>query len=115
MSAGDWKDFYQAAVQGDLARVQHHLAEGVHPDEQHPEILRTALVVSVLEGHLAVARCLLAHGADPNRVSWMDDLSPLEAASRSGQQEMAELLRRFGAQERSRSFWSRWFGALGLG
>ncbi len=114
MSAGDWKDFYRAAVQGDLALVEHHLAEGVNPDEQHPEILRTALVVSVLEGHLAVVRQLLEHGADPNRISWMDDLSPLEAASRTGHLEMAQLLRRFGARERPRPFWSRWFGALRL-
>lgn len=114
MSAGDWKDFYRAAVAGDLALVEHHLSEGVQPDAQHPEILRTALVASVLEGHLAVARCLLEHGADPQRVSWMDELTPLEAARRSGQQEMVALLQGFGARDRARSFWSRWFAGLRL-
>lgn len=112
MAAGDWKDFYQAAVRGDLGRVVHYLSEGINPDEQHPEILRTALVASVLEGHVDIARQLLASGADPNRVSWMDDLSPLEAARRIGHSEMLALLRRFGARERRRSFASRWFGAF---
>lgn len=114
MSAGDWKDFYQAAVEGHLALVGHHLAEGVNPDEQHPEILRTALVASVLEGHQEVCRRLLEFGADPNRVSWMDDLSPLEAARRTGHQEIAALLRQFGARERTRSFGSRCFRAFRL-
>lgn len=76
MSAGDWKDLYQAAVDGDLALVQHHISEGVDPNYQHPEILRTPLVASLVEGHLEVARYLLAHGADPSLVSELDNLAP---------------------------------------
>ena len=32
MSGGDWKDLYQAAMAGDLALVQHHIAEGINPN-----------------------------------------------------------------------------------
>lgn len=39
MSAGDWKDLYQAALDGNLALVRHHMGEGVNPNYQHPEIL----------------------------------------------------------------------------
>ena len=32
MSAGDWKDLYQAALDGNLALVRHHMGEGVNPN-----------------------------------------------------------------------------------
>ncbi len=108
MSAGDWKDLYQAAVDGDLALVQHHISEGVDPNYQHPEILRTPLVASLVEGHLEVARYLLAHGADPSLVSELDNLAPLQAARQHGRHEFAALLRGLGAQERHQPFWWRW-------
>lgn len=111
MSAGDWKDFYQAAVLGHLSVVQHHLAEGVHPDYQHPEVMRSALVASLIEGRLEVARLLLEHGADPNLVSYMDGLTPLEAAMAQGHLEFVAVLRHFGARERIRPIWARWFQA----
>lgn len=111
MSAGDWKDFYQATVRGDLALVAHHLQEGVNPNYQHPEVLRTVLVASVLEGRVEMARCLLEHGADPNLVSCMDGLSPLEAALKTGHHELAGLLRQFGARQSPRPFWRRWLNA----
>ena len=38
MSAGDWKDMFAAAVEGDLPRVRHHIQGGVNPNYQHPEI-----------------------------------------------------------------------------
>ncbi|MEK9803879.1 MAG: ankyrin repeat domain-containing protein, partial [Curvibacter sp.] len=63
MSAGDWKDLYAAASQGDLARVRYHLRAGVNPNYQHPEVLCTPLVASILHGHDAVALCLLEQGA----------------------------------------------------
>ncbi|MDF3822224.1 ankyrin repeat domain-containing protein [Leptospira sp. 96542] len=108
MSAGDWKDFYQAAVDGDLALVQHHLSEGVNPNYQHPEILRTALVASLVEGHADVAHYLLAHGASPHLVSELDNLSPLQAAQKHGHQELTRLLFELGAEERRQPFWWRW-------
>ena len=55
MSGGDWKDLYQAAMAGDLALVQHHIAEGINPNYQHPEILCTPLVASIVNGHPQIA------------------------------------------------------------
>lgn len=108
MSAGDWKDFYQAAVHGHLSVVQHHMAEGVNPDYQHPEVMRSALVASLIEGRLEVARFLLEQGADPNLVSYMDGLTPLEAAMTKGHHEFAPVLRQFGARALARPIWARW-------
>ena len=95
MSAGDWKSMYQAAVSGNLPLLQHHLREGVDPNYQHPEILRTVLVASLVEGHAEV-------------VSGLDDLSPLQAARRHGRHEFVALLRGLGAKETRKPFWWRW-------
>eukprot|EP01036_Dinobryon_divergens_P044944 gene44944-59993_t len=65
MSAGDWKDMYAAAVVGDLALVRHHISAGVNPNYQHPEILCTPLVASLIHGHSEIAHYLLAQGAEP--------------------------------------------------
>lgn len=108
MSAGDWKDLYQAVVDGDLPLVQHHIQEGVNPNYQHPEILRTPLVTSLVEGHLEMARYLLAHGADPSLVSELDNLAPLQAARKHGHHELVELLRELGAKVPRQPFWWRW-------
>lgn len=108
MSAGDWKNLYQAAVEGNLSLVQHHITEGVDPNYQHPEILRTPLVASLIEGHLEIAQYLLEHGSDPSLVSELDNLSPLQAAKKHGHHEFAKLLRRLGAKEKREPFWWRW-------
>lgn len=111
MSAGDWKDLYQAAVSGDMALVRYHLSEGVNPNYQHPEILRTLLVASLLEGQDEVAQVLLAHGADPNLVSELDNLTPLQAARRQGGAMVAALLARGAREPQAPSFWRRWLFA----
>lgn len=108
MSAGDWKDLYQAALVGDLALVQYHIGEGVNPNYQHPEILCTPLVASLIHGHREIARYLLAHGADPSLVSEFDGLTPLQAARKHGREEFVELLCGLGAQEPRQPFWWRW-------
>ncbi len=108
MSAGDWKDLYQAAVKGDLSLVQYHITEGVNPNYQHPEVLCTPLVASLVHGHMEVAHYLLAHGADPSLVSDMDGLSPLQAAQKHGRAEFVTLLRDLGAKEHRQPFWWRW-------
>ncbi len=109
MSAGDWKSLYQAAEDGDLALVQYHLAEGVNPNHQHPEILRTPLVASLVEGHLDVANFLLMNGADANLLSEMDNLTPLQAARLHGHRGLEATLRQRGAIEPpAKPFWSRW-------
>lgn len=108
MSAGDWKDLYQAAVAGDFALVRYHVDEGVNPNYQHPEILCTPLVASLIHGHGEIAHYLLEHGADPHLRSELDDLTPLQAARKHGREEFVSLLRRLGAKETSRPFWWRW-------
>jgi ankyrin repeat protein len=108
MSAGDWKDLYQAAVDGDLSLLQYHLKEGVNPNYQHPEILRTPLVASLVKGHREIAHYLLAHGADPSLVSELDNLTPLQAARKHGRQEFVTLLRELGAKDPRQPFWWRW-------
>jgi ankyrin repeat protein len=111
MSAGDWKELYKATVGGDLALVKHHINEGLDPNHQHAEILRSLLVTSLVEGHLEVARYLLEHGADPNLVSELDDLTPLQAARENGYEEFVRLLKERGARETSKPFWWRWLPA----
>jgi ankyrin repeat protein len=86
MSGGDWKDLYHAAENGDFALARYHLQEGVDPNYQHPEVMCSPLVASLIHGHDEVAQLLLAHGADPNLPSDFDDLTPLEAAQRHERQ-----------------------------
>ena len=108
MSGGDWKDMYAAAVAGNLALVRHHIDAGVNPNYQHPEVLCTPLVASLIAGHDDIAHYLLAHGADPMLRSDFDDLTPLLAAQRHGRAEFVALLQALGAKEQRRPFWWRW-------
>ncbi|MDW5443709.1 ankyrin repeat domain-containing protein [Polaromonas sp. SM01] len=108
MSAGDWKDLYQAALTGNLSLVDYHIRDGVNPNYQHPEILCTPLVASLVQGHGEIARYLLAHGADPHLRSEFDGLTPLQAARKHGRLEFVKLLRDLGAQEARQPFWWRW-------
>lgn len=108
MSAGDWKNFYQAAVDGDVSLVKYHIREGVNPNYQHPEVLRTVLVASLVEGHREITQYLLAHGADPSLVSELDGLTPLQAARKHGRDEFVKLLLELGVKEQRQPFWWRW-------
>lgn len=108
MSGGDWKDLYTAAVAGDLALVRHHIREGVDPNYQHPEVMRSALVSSLVEGHDELARYLLDNGADPHLRSELDDLTPLQAARRHERTELVALLLARGAKDERQPFWRRW-------
>jgi uncharacterized protein len=108
MSAGDWKDMYAAAVAGDLALVRYHIGAGVNPDYQHPEILCTPLVASLIHGHAEITRYLLAQGADAGLRSDFDDMTPLEAARRHGRTEFVPLLQARGGKEERKPFWWRW-------
>ena len=108
MSGGDWKEMYGAAVDGDLALVRHHINAGVNPNYQHPEILCTPLVASLIHGHDEIAHYLLDHGADPQLRSDFDDMTPLEAARRHGRTAFVALLQARGAKEERKPFWWRW-------
>ena len=109
-SGGDWKDMYNAAERGDADCVRFHLREGVDVDYQHPEVMLSALVTSIMVGHEEIARLLLEHGADPNLPAQLDELTPLQAARQYQRPGMTQLLQEFGATEpRQRTrFWQRW-------
>ncbi len=108
MSGGDWKDMYDAAVTGDLVRVQYHIQQGVNPNYQHPEVMCTPLVASLIHGHSEIAHYLLNQGADPNLLSDYDGMTPMQAAQQFGRQEFVTLLNRMGVQVPSTPFWRRW-------
>lgn len=84
MSAGDWKDMFRAACDGDVELVRYHVENGVDVDYAHPEFQSTALVACILAGHDQVAHLLLDHGADPLLVSPFEGLTPVQAAHQAG-------------------------------
>lgn len=92
MSAGDWKEMYQAASSGNLSLVQYHIGNGVNPNYQHPEILSTPLVAAITSGHTEIARYLLENGADPNLLSEFDNMTPRQAAQFYERQDILQLL-----------------------
>ena len=98
---------YAAAVAGDLALVRHHIDAGVNPNYQHPEILCTPLVASLIHGHGDIAHYLLAHGADPQLRSDFDDITPLAAARRHQRTEFIALRQARGAKDERKPFWWR--------
>ncbi|MFM2400252.1 MAG: hypothetical protein RL341_2409 [Pseudomonadota bacterium] len=108
MSGGDWKRLYQAVDAGDFVLVRYYMKEGMDPNFQHAEVLRTLLVTSLINGTSDITHYLLAHGADPNLVSELDNLSPLQAAKLHGRDEFVKLLISLGAKEPRRPFWWRW-------
>jgi uncharacterized protein len=111
MSGGDWKDLYQATLAGDLPRVQYHIQQGVDPNYQHPEIMCTPLVASLIHGQPQIAQYLLTHGADPNLLSEYDSLTPLQAAQQFGHSAIAQQLKELSAYstQPSSSGLSRWW------
>lgn len=93
MSAGNWKELYQAATEGNLALVRHHIKEGANPNYQHPEILATPLVAAILHGHTEVALFLLQNGADAKLESYFDHLTPLKAAKKMKNKELISAIK----------------------
>jgi ankyrin repeat protein len=98
MSAGDWKDMYLAACDGDVDLVRYHVENGVDVDHAHPEFQSTALVASILAGHAKVAHLLLDHGADPLLESPLEGQTPVQAAHQAGLAEVEARLQSLGAQ-----------------
>ena len=80
MSAGDWKEMFLAACNGDVDLVRYYLGNGVDVDYAHPEFQSTALVAAILAGREPVAHLLLDHGANPHLVSPLEQMTPLQAA-----------------------------------
>lgn len=107
MSGGDWKDLYHASLAGDLACVQYHIERGVNPNYQHPEVMCTPLVASLIHGHTEITHYLLKHSADPNLLSDYDGLTPLQAAQQHGRKEFIELLSSTAGKRPLTTIWRR--------
>jgi uncharacterized protein len=108
MSAGDWKELYKACLDGNLELVQYHIRNGVDPNYQHPEILSTPLVASLIEGHENISVFLLDHGARPDLVSEFDGMTGYQAAEKFKRTEILEKLRRDYPTENSKPNQAWW-------
>ncbi|WP_200860203.1 ankyrin repeat domain-containing protein [Pseudobdellovibrio exovorus] len=107
MSAGDWKEMHAAATRGDLNLVRYHIQNGVNPNYQHPEIMSTPLVASILNSHQDISLYLLDNGADPNLLSEFDNMTPFQAIRHQPDEVVfAKLVEQGMAQSES------WFGRL---
>lgn len=96
MSGGNWKEMFNAACEGDLQLLAHHVRSGVDVNYAHPEFLATPLVACILAGQEAAALYLLAHGANPHLLSESDGLTPAQAAQQAGLVGVQQRLRELG-------------------
>ncbi len=94
MSAGNWKELYQAALDGNIELVKYHIRDGANPNYQHPEILATPLVAAITHGHTDIAIFLLENGADPKLESYFDALTPLKAAKKMKNKELVAVIKK---------------------
>lgn len=80
MDGGNWKEFFNAACEGDIELVRYHVERGVDVNYAHPEFLSTPLVACALAGQEEVALYLLESGANPGLFSEFDGKYPIQAA-----------------------------------
>ena len=86
---------YKGAKSGDLGLVEFHIKMGIDPNYQHPEFMAAALVESIRQGHLDIARFLLENGADPEiKEDWGGD-TPLSVARTKGNQAAVDLIQQY--------------------
>ncbi|MDP9495949.1 MAG: ankyrin repeat domain-containing protein [Actinomycetota bacterium] len=90
---GGKANLWQAAALGLLERVEDRFGE---VDQPSPEQVTEAFWCACHGGQLATAAYLLDHWAELNWVGW-DGLTPLDAALRSGANEVVVWLRGLGA------------------
>lgn len=98
MSAGDWKELFNAACEGNLPLVKYHVDQGVDINYAHPEFLSTPLVACILARQAHVAQFLLSKGASPTLFSEFDGVTPIQAAHNVGLAQVQAQLRELGAQ-----------------
>lgn len=99
MSAGNWKEMFNAACEGDLPLVEYHVKAGADVNYAHPEYLGTPLVASILAGQEAVALFLLENGANPDLRSEFDGATPIQAATKMRMERVRSRLLQLGAVE----------------
>ncbi len=92
MSAGDWKEMFDAAVEGNMAILRYHLSAGVDANYQHPEYMCTPLVAAILADQREAAALLVEFGADTSLRSEIEAMTPMEAACRVGNPALIALI-----------------------
>ncbi len=103
MSGGDWKEMLVAVQLGDLSLVKYHLANGIDPNYEHPELMTTPLIESIEYGHYEIAKFLLDSGADASQKAWLSNDTPLRMAKKKGDKRMVLLIR---SHLPKKGFWS---------
>jgi hypothetical protein len=93
LQRGAHTTFWESATLGLTDRLNEHLAAAEAPSAQE---ITEAFWGACHGNQRAVAEDLLALGADINWIGW-DDLTPLDAARRSGGADLAEWLIEHGA------------------
>ena len=88
---------WQAAALGLMDRIEHHFASQPRPA---PDEITNAFWCACHGRQRGAAEYLLGRGADRNWIGH-DKLTPLDAARRSGDEELAEWLRSVGAKSAS--------------
>ena len=101
MDGGNWKELFNAACEGDIELVRYHVEHGVDVNYAHPEFLSTPLVACTLAGQEQVALYLLESGADPNLLSELDAMTPLQAAQQAQLPAVSAKLKELGAVART--------------
>ena len=102
------KSLHEAAIDGDVQRVEELLDKGADPDGLgkeplvHSETGITAMMYATTFGHIEVVKTLLAAGADPNARSLAGRTALHEAAS-TGRPDFARLLLSCGAEVDARN------------
>ena len=89
-------DLFQAAAEGDLARVRALLDGGIDPDTA-TRYGATALTFASDKGHTDIVRLLLERGADPDVQDTFYNQTPLAWALGNGHLDVAVLLVEHGA------------------
>lgn len=92
MSSGDWKEMFDAAVEGNMAVLRYHLVAGVDANYQHPEYMCTPLVACILANQREAAKLLLAFGANPHLRAEIEAMTPLQAAYHVGNPVLIALI-----------------------
>ncbi len=95
MSGGDWKDMVRAIQNGKIEIVKYHIANGIDPNYEHPELYTTPLIESILRDDLEITAYLLENGADPKLKSGFNLEEPLGIAKRLKNKEMMKLLKSY--------------------
>jgi hypothetical protein len=92
MSAGDWKELFKAAREGNLELIRGRLRNGVDPNYQHPEYFSSPVFEAIRSGQLQALTLLLEYGGSSTRKEESTDKTPLEVAMSEGHHDIVDFL-----------------------